>query len=205
MQLTLVNQESDRYAPADVTRALSRTLLVAVTTAIAGGFVGALGALLTRNLYVPFLVPVALGVGVGMALGFGAHLVRLRAPAAVVAAGLCGWLVCVGTFHWVEYRKGFVQEVRNWTELEGSLAGTVPMTEERAEMYAEQLLRETVGRGGFTGFLLLRARAGIRLRGWGGAPLSTGWAMLVWGMDLLIALVLTLRVGLGASRRQRST
>lgn len=177
-------------------------LLFGFTLPLAAG--GAwLISVVTLPLFVPILVPVAMGTVAGVALGFGAHLLGVRSRSAVVAVGLTAWLLVSAVQLWVEYRRGFVEAVRMENALEASAAGDPGYSDADALRLSDELLVDVVGVPGFRGFLKLRALGGMRLRGLPTARADGRWAMVLWAADLLACLLILLRIGWGAQTRLR--
>lgn len=180
---------------------MSRALTVLLVTVAMAALTGAFGALLTRAAYVPILVPMLLGAATGATVGFMCNAMSFFDGAVPWLAALMGWVTCVGVFHYVEYRDSFVETVRQAHEVEDEWAGRRTLTDEEAANLADRTLVRAVGEGGFIGFLKLRARAGVALRGFGPGPLGSHWSLAFWVMDLLVMAILIVRVGIGAAQR----
>jgi|GEM_PF-6763796 hypothetical protein len=176
-------------------------LLVSVACVLGGALVGALSALLTATYYVPVLVPIAMGAGCGMALGFVVHYVGLRRRSWVVLAALATWLLCVSTFHWVEYRVVFTNGVRIAYDQVRAVDGGPPLSDEEALAMTEDLLVERTGHGGVKGFLLYRGRAGLKIRLLQERRLGMAWSMGLWCLDLLVLFLVIARISLGVFGR----
>ncbi len=180
-------------------RALILPLIVLPVAVMTAWVIG----VLTLSVFVPILVPVAIGTCAGVGLGFTAHLLGIQNRGVLVVVALGAWVAAMGTLHWVEYRRGFVEAVRAENALESNAAGDPGYTDEEALALSDELLQDVVGREGFLGFLELRARGGMNLRGAPGARLD-GWAALaLWLVDLLACLAMILRIGWGAQARLR--
>jgi hypothetical protein len=176
-------------------------LLVSVTCVLGGAVVGALAALLTETYYVPVLVPIAMGAGCGMALGFVVHYVGLRRRPWVVLAALAIWMVCVLTFHWVEYRVVFTNGVRMAYDQIRAVDGGPPLSDEEALSMTQDLLVERTGHGGLKGFLLYRGRAGLKIRILQERTLGMAWSIGLWCLDLMVLLLVIVRISLGVFGR----
>ena len=160
--------------------------------------VGGLGAGLSRAVYVPVLVPVALGALIAVPMAVVSHMARLRHRMALVVVSALVWSVCLITFHYVEYRYQFVPSMSELSALEG---GAPLVTDAERLAVADLVLESAVGQGGFVGFLRLRAEGGVRLRA-SGTVTPEGWASVaVWGLDVLVGLAVLLRILLGVARR----
>jgi hypothetical protein len=170
---------------------------IAVT---AGAIVGALIALLTRNIYVPILVPLTMGAALGAACGYFVHYWSVRNLWVVGVATVLGWMVCMSVFHWVEYRNGFVGAISVAHNQARASDGAPALTPEQAIQAGDIVLDSLVGEGGFYGFLKLRVRAGMRMRGFGQPTLGAPWAIGVWLLDLFVVLLLAIKIGLGVAR-----
>ena len=82
-------------------RACFATLLAAIAAGAAGG---ALAHLATRAIYLAFLVPVAWGLAVGLAVAATARHTRLARPGAAAAAAILGVGVAVAVQHGLDFR-----------------------------------------------------------------------------------------------------
>lgn len=178
-----------------------RKLTVLVASLLCGVLTGALMALLTRQLYIPVLAPVAMGVVIGAALGFCVHFFGVSGRGMVAVAAVIGWIGCMSTFHWVEYRAGFIRAVATSHDLMRAADSAPALTEEQAVEAADVVLDQIVGQTGFGGFLRLRVYGGLRFRGFGESTLGPAWAIGVWLIDLILVLALTLKIAL-AVRKQ---
>ena len=176
-------------------------LLITIACVVGGGVVGALSALLTETYYVPVLVPIAMGAGGGMALGFAVHYVGLRRRFWVGLAALVTWACCVTSFHWVEYRVVFTDGVRTAYDQIRAVDGGPPLSDDEALSLTEDLLVERTGHGGLKGFLLYRGRSGLRIRVLEDRTLGMAWSMGLWGLDLLVLFMVIARIALGIVHR----
>jgi len=178
-----------------------RSITVICASALFGFLCGAIMALLTRQLYIPILAPVAMGVAVGAALGFCVHYFRVSGRSVVIAAAVIGWISCMSAFHWVEYRAGFIRAVATGHDLMRAADSAPALTQDQAVEAADVVLEQLVGYRGFGGFLRLRVYGGLRFRGFGESTLGPAWVIGVWLTDLILVLVLTLKIAL-AVRKQ---
>ena len=176
-------------------------LFICVTSVFGGALVGALAALLTETYYVPVLVPIAMGAGCGMALGFVVHYVGLQRRTGVVLAALVTWMACTMAFHWVEYRVVFTNGVRVAYDQIRAVDGGPPLSDEEALSMTEDLLVERTGHGGLRGFLLFRGRAGLKLRILQERKLGLGWSVGLWCLDAMILFLVIARISLGVLGR----
>jgi hypothetical protein len=159
---------------------------------------GAVFGLLTRDLYVPILVPLAMGASVGAILGMWVFLQSVRRGAVVILVSVIVWGGAVITFHWVEYRVSFMQTIQAELNLD---VLTGPVSRQEVEEVANVALERGVGSQGFLGFLRLRARSGVRWRLSG--KLSTGYlpGVMAWVLDVLVGALLAIRVAMGVRKR----
>ena len=178
----------------------SATLLLTTGIALGSGWIV---GLLTKTHAVPILVPMAVGAAAGLSLGFLLHLFDLRSRVLALCIGLVAWSAGMLALQWVEYRHGFVGAVRFEYELEGDVAGDPGYTDEEARAMADRILTSEVGRGGLVGFLALRMKGGLRLRGAAAPRLGQVWAAALWVLEMLVALGVLLRIGLGVQQRAR--
>ncbi len=143
----------------------------------------------------------ALGAAVGVVVGFMNHMCGFKGGLMVAASVLAGWVICAASFHYIEYADGFVGAVRDAHQSVGTHAGAISLSDDDARAAADGFLIEQVGEGGFRGFLKLRAKAGIRMRGFGPGGIAPSWALGMWVVDLFVMLALIGRIGAGAAAR----
>jgi hypothetical protein len=142
-----------------------------------------------------------MGAAIGVGVGFWSNASEFfDGPVPWVATAL-SCVMCLGVFHYVEYADGFVNLVREAHEIEDPALGVIELDDAQAQELADRTLQRAVGQGGFVGFLKLRARAGLRLRGFGPGMLGSGFALGIWILDILVLLLLAFRVAVGAARR----
>lgn len=180
-----------------------RYLPLAVIAAFTAVIVGWAGAHASAVVYAPVLVPVALAAVLSLGLGVTVHYLSLRSTAGVLAVAIAAWCLCLTSFHFTEYQL-FIRDVRAWDALENVTPGHITITEAETRELAEEVLVETVGHGGFRGFLTLRLTAGLRLKALGGEPAGRLASTLLWSLEILIGLAVLLRVVWGVLRRVRA-
>ncbi len=178
-----------------------RAVIVIVLGLLAGALVGGFTALLTRSVYVPILVPMFMGASIGMAVGFWANASEFYGGPLPWVATTLACLMCIGVFHYVEYADGFVNLVRRAHQVEGEGFEATRIDDAQARALAERSLVSAVGEGGFVGFLKLRAKAGLKLRGFGPGSLGSRWSLVIWGLDLFVIFLLAFRIAVGAAAR----
>ncbi len=160
---------------------------------------GALLALLTRDVYVPIVVPIVLGAGVGAVMGVSVFVLEMQHRSAVYSSAIAAWLIATVAFHHVEYRVTFVQAVERELALDMATFSPTPSDLHAA---AERALVEAVGRDGFLGFMQLRARGGVRSRLTGRTFTGYVPGVTVWALDLILGFSLVLKIVRGVHRRR---
>ena len=99
----------------------------------------------------------------------------------------------------MEYRVTFVQAIERELALDVATFSPSPSDLHTA---AEHALVEAVGRDGFWGFLLVRARGGVRSRLTGRTFTGYVPGMTVWALDLILGFSLALKIVRGVHRRR---
>ena len=161
--------------------------------------IGGVFSLLTRDVYVPVLVPVGMGVSVGAVVGFFAYLLDRVSFTSVILAALLGWCGAVTVFHLVEYEFVFKRAVQQELELD---TATSDLSGQDVQQMADSALLRGVGTPGFWGFLKLRARSGIRVRLSGRIWTGYGPGLAVWAFDILLGGFLVIRIVRGVRKRR---
>lgn len=195
-----------------VPQAAWRVAVVAVVGASLGFGLGVVAGLLESRVYFLFLYPVAVGVLLGIAMGFAVYLTRCAQPRVLGAvAVIVSLVVLLGTWvgryeaAWAEYARIYRdarQEGLLGDEDLTALGGAPALApDEEVDESWQQLLRdETEGDEGLLGFIVLRAGSGLRTVGVAAVELSEPLVLTVWALEWLVLAGLVAFFTVGVAR-----
>ena len=187
-------------------------LAVAVAGMAAGLGLGFVSGHLESRVYFLFLYPTAIGVLLGVFMGFLVYLTRCARPRLMtIVAVMAGLAVLAGT--WLgryETARAEYAHLYRLSHMEGLLSEADAdaladgddsvVSDEEVERNFQAFLADETGDTGVLGFAVLRANSGLRTLGMASFELSAPWVLTAWSLEWLIMAALLAFFTVGVAR-----
>lgn len=155
--------ELEAYRPSGEVPVTGQLLLASI--ALLGGVgMGGLLLLVSKIVYLVVLFPIVVAAGAAAAVKYGVRRGKVRSPLAAGFYGLLLGLVIYSSYHYFDY-LGFRARARSDVTTVAEEEG-VSLRSSQVELVIDDHLLDKTGRAGFTGFLTLKANAGVSIGDW---------------------------------------